>query len=164
MGGCAVTPIFSASIGNRVMWMSKKLKKALKKASKATKAVPAFRSSPPAADGAATPAGPAPAADTERRLALARAAVEAWRIERRAAGAGDERLTESARRLLGELEAAGCRLEDPVGTPYIDGAVMDVIGEVPQGVALQVAETIRPAVYVDGNLQLAAQVMVAPKE
>jgi len=156
-----VTAISFVSIGKWVMAMSKKLKKALKKAKKA---VPPFRAPPPAADGAATPAGPAPAADTQRRLALARAAVEAWRIERRAAGAGDERLTESARRLLGELEAAGCRLEDPVGTPYVDGAVMDVIGEVPQGVALQVAETIRPAVYVDGNLQLAAQVMVAPKE
>ncbi len=121
-----------------------------------TPAAPASSSRAPAESGDAVPSAGA----SIDRLGIARACVEAWRLERRLRSSDDARLSEAAKRLLEALESAGCRLEDPAGSPFIDGAVMEVIGDVPSAPSLRVAETIRPAVFIAGQLELPAQVLV----
>lgn len=131
------------------------------------------KQAPPAAATPAETAGPAPdavaqadggAAQAVDLRAVARACIEAWRLERRVRSLDDARLVEGVRRLLGEFEAAGCRVEDPVGMRYVDGVTFEVIGDVPQAESLKVVETIRPAVYIGGQLQVPAQVIVGSEE
>lgn len=148
--------------------MGKSSKKTNQKAPKApTKGAPpsAVLSQPVSqgADGAAPSSPGVPPHGVDLR-AIARACIEAWRLERRVQAMDDARLAEGVRRLVGEFEAAGCRVEDPVGTRYVDGVAFEVIGDVPPGQSLKVAETIRPAVYIGGQLQLPAQVIVSSEE
>lgn len=97
-------------------------------------------------------------------LALARACVELWRLGRRVQAMGDERLVEGIRKAFEELELAGCRVDDPVGMRYVDGLVMEIVGDVPSASsAAFVTDTIRPAVFVNGRLVLAAQVFIGPE-
>ncbi|MCX7618480.1 hypothetical protein [Tepidiforma sp.] len=144
---------------------SKKTKQQAPKAAREQAPPPAAAPAEPAgtaADGMAQGDAGAPQAVDLR--AVARAFVEAWRLERRVRSLEDPRLAEGVRRLLGEFEAAGCRLEDPVGTRFVDGVTFEVIGDVPQGASLKVVETIRPAVYIGGQLQVPAQVIIGSEE
>lgn len=145
--------------------MKQAVREKLGKAPAARKQKPAASTSGAAGhEGGPPPNGYVGQPGIDNAAALARAAVEAWRLERRVAGSGDDRLVDSIRRLRGELENAGCRLEDLAGAPYVDGAVLEVIGEVPSSGRLRIGETIRPAVYVHGTLQLPAQVIIVAEE
>jgi len=96
--------------------------------------------------------------------ALLNLAVECWRFRQRCERIADDRrqkVREHFERVHSALAACGLELRDPLGEAYHPGMSLDILAS--EGGSDVVIETVRPAVYFDGRLQIMAQVILGPR-
>lgn len=110
---------------------------------------------PASPEGAAPPAAEEP--DPE---ALARLALEVWRLQRRARGAEVPELLASGLERLGDrIRDLGLECRDLTGLPYDENMVVRVIEHCgPPAPRRRIAECLSPAVYFRERLLRAAEV------
>jgi hypothetical protein len=96
-------------------------------------------------------------------------AIEVWRLGRRLAqdASAGERLHDSYRRLLAEIERVGLALDDPLGRPYVAGMAAEIV-DMPDGAALEpdslvVSDVLRPAVFFAGRCVVQPQIILSRK-
>lgn len=103
----------------------------------------------------------------ERPKAFGVLGVEIWRLERRLADFDQPRIKDSHGRLVKAFEAAGGRIEDRTGETFFDGMRAEILDQPDASepdARLVVAETVRPAVYLDDRRIVEAQVILAIAE
>ncbi len=121
-----------------------------------------------------TPPTPRPpeGVDTLRSLsdltrALCQAALETWRLARLVPRLCEEdraRVLAIADRLSADLEQARVVIQDHTGHAYVEGLAVEILTtedrtDLPPG-ALQIVETVRPSVYIAGQLAAQGQVIL----
>jgi len=104
---------------------------------------------------------------TDIGSALALAAVEAWRLSRvipRLCDADGARVSTIAERLSAVLSQSGITVEEHTGQDYLDGMRVTVVATetneaIPPG-SVRILETVKPSVYVRGELAVPGQVVL----
>lgn len=102
--------------------------------------------------------------------AVAQVAIEVWRLERlmpRLCEDDQTRVRAVGDRLSGWLSQAGVVIEDLTGREYMEGMVVEIVTtevhlDLPPG-TIRVVETVKPAVYVAGQLVLRGQVVLGQR-
>ena len=102
--------------------------------------------------------------------AIAQVAIESWRLERllpRLCEDDQTRVRAIGDRVSGWLSQAGVVTEDLTGREYTEGMILEIVTtevhpELPAN-TIRVVETVKPAVYVAGQLVLRGQVVLGQR-
>lgn len=102
-----------------------------------------------------------------RTQGLCQVALEAWRIARlvhRICDADRTRVQAIADRLREGLGRAGVEIQDHTNQPYVEGLAVEILStedraDLAPGI-LQIVETVKPSVYIAGQLVTQGQVIV----
>ncbi len=91
---------------------------------------------------------------------LGRLGVEIWRLNVRFQTGRTDRLSDSIERLTDVFAQLGGVIQDRTGTGLVDGDAAEIIGTTLGDIRGMIVDTIRPAVYVDGELVVIPQISV----
>ena len=120
---------------------------------------PAVQSSPSAQIARTRPAQGA----GEPRTLLGLLGVELWRLESRAKRIESPTAMDSYERLVEIFTRMGGRIEDRTGERFVDGQLAEILHQPSpiDGASLVIGETVRPAVFADGECVMIPQLILA---